>query len=119
MADSQLPEQFADLRPYLAWAEPTEVGRNARRWSATLEESRAFYAIMHQRGADALEYLGQFALEDIAGPDLNLLNMCLALAECAATIEMYEDPRPQYVFPIERFVPVHDTWNTASKGSAR
>ena len=106
----QLPAGFEDLAPFLDWARPTEMERNAKRWSATLDESRLFYDRMLQRGADALQYLGQFELAGINGPDRTLLDMCLALAECSATIEMYENPQPKYVFPINRFVPTHDAW---------
>ncbi|WP_298167380.1 hypothetical protein [Novosphingobium sp.] len=114
---SQLPDHFADLAPFLEWAQPTEVGRNAKRWRSSLEESQRFYDAMLERGPAALEYLGGFALDAISGPDRTLLNLCLALAECSATIEMYENPQPKYVFPIERFVPVHDTWDAANRGA--
>ncbi len=111
-----LPPGFEDLEPFLDWARPTEAERNAKRWAATMEESQRFYDAMLARGAAALEYLGQFELAEIAGPDARLLDMCLALAEVSATIEMYENPQPKYVFPIERFVPVHDTWGPAARG---
>lgn len=111
-----LPPGFEDLEPFLDWALPTEAERNAKRWAATMDESRRFYDAMIARGGAALEYLGQFDLADIAGPDATLLDMCLALAEVSATVEMYENPQPKYVFPIERFVPVHDTWARAPKG---
>lgn len=112
----ELPAGFEDLLPFLAWARPTEAERNARRWSATMEESQQFYDAMILRGAAALEYLGQFELGEIEGADASLLNMCLGLAECSATIEMYENPQPKYVFPIERFVPMHDTWVLTATG---
>ncbi|MDE8652008.1 hypothetical protein [Novosphingobium album (ex Liu et al. 2023)] len=112
-----LPPGFEDLLPFIDWARPTELERNSRRWSASLEESQAFYDTMLGRGPDALEYLGQFALADIAGADRTLLDMCLALAECSATIEMYGEPRPKYVFPIARFVPTHDAWALAGTGA--
>lgn len=116
MADG-LPDGFEDLLPFLDWAQPTELERNEKRWSATMEESRAFYDAMLARGAAALDYLGQFPLDVIAGDDLTLLNLCLGLAECSATVEMYEHPQPKYVFPIERFVPVHDAWPLAAAGA--
>lgn len=115
MAD-ELPDGFEDLIPFLDWACPTELGRNERRWAASMAESQAFYDTMLTRGAAALEYLGQFVLDEIADENLALLNMCLALAECSATVEMYETPQPKYVFPIERFVPMHDAWPLAAAG---
>lgn len=114
----QLPEKFQDLNRFIDWARPTEASRNEKRWSASLEESRAFYDAMIARGPDALTYLNQFALNDITGPDRILLDMCLALAECSATIEMYENPQPKYVFPIQRFIPTHDAWASFGQGGA-
>lgn len=116
MADG-LPDGFEDLLPFIDWARPTEMERNAKRWSTTMAESRAFYDAMLARGAAALDYLGKFPLDAIAGDDLTLLNLCLALAECSATVEMYENPQPKYVFPIERFVPVHDAWPLTAAGA--
>lgn len=115
MPDS-LPKGFSDLECWLDWAQPTELGRNHKRWASSLEESKAFYDAMHQRSADALAYLDQFELGQFDAAQQTLLNMCLALAEVSATVEMYEDPTPKYVFPIDRFVPVHDTWPFASSG---
>lgn len=116
MAD-MLPPGFEDLLPFIDWARPTELERNDKRWSASLEESQAFYDRMIERGPAALEYLAPFELSAIGGADRRLLDMCLALAECSATIEMYGDPRPKYVFPIARFVPTHDAWPIAGMGA--
>ncbi|MGD9710934.1 MAG: hypothetical protein AB7V46_02560 [Thermomicrobiales bacterium] len=112
----KLPEGFDDLAPFIDWAQATELERNEKRWSATLEESRNFYDTMLRRGPDALEYLNRLPLAGIRGADRTLLDMCLALAECSATIEMYENPQPKYVFPIARFVPTHDAWPLAGTG---
>jgi hypothetical protein len=105
-----LPDDFADLEPWLDWAHPTEYLRNRKRWSASMSESQAFYDLMQLRCGDALAYLNQFPLSDLDVRQRALLNMCLALTEVSVTIEMYGEPQPKYVFPIERFVPVHDNW---------
>lgn len=115
---SPLPEGFADLEPWIDWAQPTELLRNRKRWSTTMAESQSFYDIMHARGADALSYLDQFALTALDAAQVRLLHMCLALAEVAVTVEMYGEPQPKYVFPIDRFVPVHDGWPLGSAGPA-
>lgn len=112
-----LPEGFEDLTPFLDWAQPTEVGRNDRRWAATMEESQQFYDTMLVRAPVALDYLDQFPLDSLTPPQQTLLNLCLALAECAITVEMYGEPNPKYVFPIARFVPVHDSWSIAANGA--
>lgn len=115
MAD-RLPHGFEDLQPFIGWARPTELERNEKRWSATMDESQRFYDAMLARGPAALEYLDQFELAEIREENLLLLNMCLALAECSATIEMYEEAQPKYVFPMARFVPVHDSWPATATG---
>lgn len=116
----ELPEGFDDLALFMDWARSTELSRNEKRWSATLEESRTFYDTMLERAPAVLGYLNQFTLEHISKPenaaDRRLLNLCLSLAEVSATVEMYEDPQPKYVFPIQRFVPTHDAWPLAGKG---
>lgn len=116
--ERELPEGFEDLLPFLGWARPTERERNDKRWSSSLEESQVFYDTMLERSPAAFEYFGQRPLSEIDGADRTLLDMCLALAECSATIEMYGDPAPKYVFPISRFVPTHDAWPLAGKGAA-
>lgn len=114
-----LPDDFADLEPWLDWAQPSEFLRNRKRWTATMAESQEFYDVMQARCAEALAYLDRFALADLDARQQRLLNMCLALAEVAVTVEMYGEPRPKYVFPIERFVPVHDGWPLGGTGPAR
>jgi len=104
------PEEFKDLEAFASWSNGTEFARNKKRWTSTLEESKAFYDVMLVRAPVALAYLDRFPLEDLDAKQTNLLNLCLALAECAVTIEMYEESAPKYVFPIDRFVPVHDKW---------
>jgi len=117
---AKLPKGFEDLVPFIDWAQPTELRRNEKRWSVTLEESRAFYDSMLNHGPAALEYLDRFSLAELETPERaaekRLLDMCLALAEVSSTIEMYEDPQPKYVFPIQRFVPTHDAWPLAGMG---
>lgn len=115
----ELPPGFDDLAPYLSWAQPTEHARNKKRWAASMDESRLFYDAMLARGPDALDYLDTFDLDALDAPQKRLLDMCLALAECAITVEMYGDPRPKYVFPIDRFVPVHDAWPTVGQEASR
>ena len=110
-----LPDGFEDLEPYLSWAGSTEFKRNKKRWSATMAESQDFYDKMMKRAPDALSYLNQFDLDALDERQTKLLNLCLGLVECSITIEMYETPQPKYVFPIDRFKPVHDAWPAASK----
>ncbi|MDY6963426.1 MAG: hypothetical protein SV862_16205 [Pseudomonadota bacterium] len=118
--NGELPKGFEDLTPFMDWARSSEMSRNEKRWSATMEESRRFYDTMLKRAPDALKFLNGFSLAEIdlpkRAPERRLLDMCLALAEVSATIEMYEEPQPKYVFPIQRFIPTHDSWPLAGMG---
>lgn len=113
-----LPEGFEDLELYMDWALPTESTRNRKRWTATMQESQVFYDVMLGRAGDALAYLDEYDLEVLDTRQANLLNMCLALVECSISIEMYGETQPKFVFPIERFVPIHDSWPQARSMAA-
>lgn len=115
---SSLPDEFADLEPWIDWAQPTELLRNQKRWSVNMEESQAFYDVMHERCGDALSYLDQFPLTAYTSEQEALLHLCFSLAEVAITVEMYGEPQPKYVFPIDRFFPVHDSWALGATGPA-
>lgn len=110
-----LPDGFEDLERFSAWAGATEYARNKKRWSSTMAESQAFYDAMVERAPAALEHLNKFELGTFDAEQSNLLNLCLAFVECAVTVEMYGEPQPKYVFPIDRFTPVHDEWPLADK----
>lgn len=111
-AQSMLPDGFEDLEQYLDWSLPTERQRNQKRWAATMEDTEAFYNAMLEQSSDALDYLNQFELGDLTEPQSNLLNLCLAFVEASISVEMYEESQPKYVFPIERFIPLHDNWQS-------
>ncbi|MBY8825715.1 hypothetical protein [Sphingomonas colocasiae] len=113
---SSLPDGFADLERWIDWALPTEYQRNRKRWSASMAESQAFYDVMQARCGDALSYLDQTPLTELDERQQALLNMCLSLTEVAVTVEMYGEPSPKYVFPIDRFVPLHDAWPLGASG---
>jgi len=115
---SSLPDGFADLERWIDWALPTEHARNRKRWSASMAESQAFYDVMQIRCGDALTYLDRTPLTDLDDRQRRLLDMCLALTEVSVTVEMYGEPQPKYVFPIDRFVPLHDAWPLGSAGPA-
>lgn len=104
------PAEFEDLEPFAGWAEPTESGRFKHRRAASLADSERFYNAMMERAPDALAYLDGFPLAELDEEQGRLMSLCLGLTECAITVEMYRDPAPKYLFPIDRFVPVHDRW---------
>ncbi|MEO0410310.1 MAG: hypothetical protein AAF221_00540 [Pseudomonadota bacterium] len=110
-----LPAGFEDLEPFIQWAEPTEAGRNSRRFSTSYDELKAFYDVMIKRTDAALTHLNEYPLDELDGQQKNLLYMCLSLTEVAFAVENYQQPDPPYLFPIERFVPEHDRWTDLYK----
>ena len=46
MVERQLPEQFQDLEPFLAWSLATERERSAKRQASTMTEIQTFYDAM-------------------------------------------------------------------------
>lgn len=56
----QLPEPFADLAPYLAWALPTHRERSVKRQTSTRADINAFYHAMLPRMEEILTYLAQY-----------------------------------------------------------
>lgn len=109
---AELPKDFEDLLPFIAWAEPTEAGRNTRRFSSEYKDLEAFYNAMIARVDAALTYLNGFDLKALNPAQSNLLFMCLSLTEVAFAVENYHQASPPYLFPIARFVPEHDHWKS-------
>ncbi len=102
-----LPSEFADLEPYLVWAQSTELARHQVRVSRSIEEIRAFYDAVLPRIEAILEYLNAFPLDDMPEQEHRLLELSLGLVEAANAVEMFEEPGMRYGFPIERFTPKH------------
>jgi len=63
--EHQLPGQFQDLAPYLAWSLPTERERSAKRQASTMAEIKALYDALLPRMEEVLPYLAQFPPENI------------------------------------------------------
>ena len=66
MSGAMLPTEFADLEPLAAkWSLPTEHERYATRLSSSMEEMQTFYDACFPRAESAMQYLDQFALDEI------------------------------------------------------
>jgi hypothetical protein len=95
VAAHALPERYADLERFCAtWAMPTFGERRARRDASTLEELREFYDALQPRLEEVLSYLDRLPLASLPPGERRLLNLCLALADVALSIEKYDAPRP-------------------------
>ena len=51
----QLPAEFSDLKPYLAWDLATEPERYAKRLGSSMAEMQAFYDVAFPRLNDVIE----------------------------------------------------------------
>ena len=105
---SQLPPDFQDLEKFLPWAQDTERARSRKRLSSTMPEIQTFYDAMLARVETAIEHLNEFPLDDMPGPQKNLLNMTLMLAEAANAVELFKtEPGVIDGFDPERGVAMH------------
>jgi len=87
-----LPELFADLERFAAWALPTETERSEKRISSRMEEISDFYAAMHARMGEILEYLKGHDADEMPDEAKQLLHLALSLAEIAPAVEWYNQP---------------------------
>lgn len=106
--EQQLPEQFVDLVPYLAWALLTERERSAKRQASTMNEINAFYQAMFPRMDEILTYLAQYPPDNVLLEVQVLFNLTLALAEVAPAVENYGQPSVIEGYNVIRFVPFHE-----------
>ena len=88
-----LPQQFADLEPFAAWALPSELDRYARRLDSTMDELQAFYDAAFPRLADSTEYLKSVELDGISDEDQNLLWLFSSLVTVSFPVEVWRQPR--------------------------
>jgi len=94
MSTALLPAEFADLEPFAKrWCLPNEPARYAARLSSTMEELQAFYDAMFPRGEVVLEYLDQFALDQMPDDAERLLQLMYALILVSFPVEAFHQPR--------------------------
>lgn len=108
MSDRQLPDEFADLAPFIAWALPTERERSRKRHASEMAELGAFYDAMVARLASILAFLENYS-EGHAPAEVNrLFLLTLSLAEIAPAIENFGQPAVLDGYDFSRFIPLHD-----------
>jgi hypothetical protein len=90
---SMLPAEFADLEPFAAdWCLATEHDRYAKRLSSSMEEMQRFYDAAFPRVDDAVDYLDQFPLDELADDAVNLLHLVYSLVMVSFPIETWHQP---------------------------
>jgi hypothetical protein len=88
-----LPAEFADLRPYLAWALPTEAERYAHRLVSTMDEMQAFYDAAFPRLEDAMAYCGDTPLDELPDDVRTLVHLMQSLVLVSFPVEVWKQPR--------------------------
>jgi hypothetical protein len=93
MSDALLPAQFADLEPFATtWCLATERERFAQRVASTMDELQAFYDAAYPRAEEAIEYLDQFALDDLPDDAQRLLQLLYSLIMASFPVEAWRQP---------------------------
>jgi hypothetical protein len=103
---SVLPEQFADLEPYISWGLPTEAERIEMRYRSSDEELKTFYDAMLPRLHQIAAYLNQLPLNQMPSDGALLFTMAKALIEMSNTVEKGRS-NIAWGFEAKRFVPMH------------
>jgi hypothetical protein len=90
---TMLPEQFAALEPFAhKWCLATEPERLAARMSSSMDEMHAFYDAIRPRAEEAMVYLEQFPLHDLAEDATNLLHLLYSMIQVSFPVECWGQP---------------------------
>jgi hypothetical protein len=99
-----LPEAFESLSTYVsAWALKTEIERNKKRRTSTMEELRTFYAALLPRMDEIIQYLNQYPLDGMPAEATRLFQLALSFMEVSPAVELIGEPDETGVFAAERF----------------
>lgn len=92
MSTPVLPEPFAHLAAYAAWALPTEDARMRHRLACRMDDLLDLYrALLPQMKAMA-EHLDQWPLAELPAAQRPLLYLALSFMEAAMAVESFNDP---------------------------
>ncbi len=103
-----LPPQFSELEAFADWALPTETARRQKRLNSSMDEIESFYRAVLPRLEEVLEYLNDFPLVNLKGPEKRLMDLTLSLAEVSAAMELYGRPDHPFGIELTRFVIGHE-----------
>jgi hypothetical protein len=102
-----LPNEFAMLEPFAAWALTSETERNRRRLASTQAEIVGFVEAMLPQVDAIAAYLDKLPAEaKLADEPERLMCLLLSLAEVAPAIEAYRAPAVVDGYESSRFAAV-------------
>jgi hypothetical protein len=91
---TKLPSAFADLEPFVDdWALATETERYTKRLTTPIQQIQAFYDAIFPRGAEVLDYLDQYSLDNLPDEALNLLRLMYSLVCISIAVEAWGQGR--------------------------
>jgi hypothetical protein len=94
MTAATLPARFVDLEPFVdEWALPSETERYTKRLTTSMPQIQAFYDAIFPRGAEVLDYLDQYALDNLPDDALNLLRLMYSLVCISIAVEAWGQGR--------------------------
>jgi hypothetical protein len=89
-----LPEGFEDLEPYVAdWARATRAERYETRLSKTIEELDEFYDTIAPRAEEAIDYLDEFALDELPADATRLMELLYSMILVSYAVNIFKQPR--------------------------
>ncbi len=94
MAETLLPDEFADLEPFaLQWCLATEQERYDARLASSMEDMQAFYDAVTPRADEAMAYLDKLPLDDLPPDALNLLHLLYSMVMVSFPVECWGQAR--------------------------
>lgn len=105
----KLPEQFKELNIFVNdWCFPTQMERTNARQESNMKDITAFYDAMEPRMQEILDYLDTFAIDELQGETMTLLELAYAIAEIAPAVEMFGQKYVTSTFDARDFLPTHE-----------
>lgn len=100
---TSLPPAFADLLPYLEWAQPTTTERLRYRATRPMAELTAFYEALKPRMEDVMVFLKDFPPDEAAldPPVQALMRLAKSFMDAAFAVEIVKAPDEPGVWTFE------------------
>jgi hypothetical protein len=93
MSDTALPKPFQELEKFVSeWALPTEVERNLKRRSSSMETLEGFYDAVIPRWGEIMEHLKGVPVSDLPPEERRLLDLSLTFVEVSNAVERFGQP---------------------------
>jgi hypothetical protein len=89
-----LPAAFFSLEPFAVagWCLETERDRYTKRLRSPMPELLKFYGAAFPRFREMLDHLDGFPLDDLPGPERNLLYLVYSLVQVSLAVDMWGQP---------------------------